>query len=84
MILEFQHTDILSPQRRMEATAENTLIAEGKRENQRLRNQRERLDQDSVLKFMLQEFEHGKMVSSLLEQTGICACLDSCKSHPCP
>lgn len=46
MILEFQHTDILSPQRRMEATAENTLIAEGKRENQRLRNQRERLDQD--------------------------------------
>ena len=51
----------------MEATAENTLRAEGKRENQRLRNQRERLDQDSVLKFMLQEFEHGKMVSSLLE-----------------
>lgn len=67
MIREFQHIDILSPQRRMEATAENTLMAEGKRENQRLRNQRERLDQDSVLKFMLQEFEHGKMVSSLLE-----------------
>ena len=67
MILEFQHTDILSSQRRMEATAENTLRAEGKRENQRLRNQRERLDQDSVLKFMLQEFEQGKMVSSLLE-----------------
>ena len=58
MILGFQHIDILSPQRRMEATAENTLMGEGKRENQRRRNQQERSDQDSVLKFMLQEFEH--------------------------
>lgn len=34
MILEFQHIDILSPQRRMEPTAENTLMGAGKRENQ--------------------------------------------------
>ena len=58
MILEFQDIDILSPQRRMEDTAENTLMGEGKRENQRLRNQQERLDQDRVLKFMFQEFEY--------------------------
>lgn len=48
VILEFQHKDVLSPQRRMGLIAENTLVGAGEGEDKKLNNWRPRLDPDNV------------------------------------